>query len=209
MAISSSTAAARPPVMIEAPEGLAALAADLAAGSPPTGAGIVAAGVVGLAAGLSESIARASLDSWDQAGGAAVQALTLRRRAEAAGRDDAQAYAAARTALGQRAVSTGTGRDAALRAVLVAAADALLSIAATASDCAALAGEIAAHCRPELRADAAGAAALAAAAAGVAASLVEINLALAPGDARRARARELARAAEFSRAAARGHADIA
>jgi formiminotetrahydrofolate cyclodeaminase len=194
--------------MIEAPGGLAALAADLAAGSPPTGAGIVAAGVVGLAAGLSESIARASLDSWDQAPGAAVQALTLRRRAEAAGRDDAQAYAGARTALGRRATSTGTGRDAALRAVLVAAADALLSIAATASDCAALAGEIAAHCQPELRADAAGAAALAAAAAGVAASLVEINLALAPGDARRATARELARAAEFSRTAARGHADI-
>jgi len=92
--------------------------------------------------------------------------------------------------------------------LLVAAAEALLSIAATASDCAALASEIAAHCEPELRADAAGAAALAAAAAGVAASLVEINLALAPGDARRARARELARAAEFSRAAARGHADV-
>jgi methenyltetrahydrofolate cyclohydrolase len=193
--------------VIEAQEGLAALAAELAGTSPPTGAGIVAAGVAGLAAGLSESIARASLGSWDQARGSAVQALTLRRRAEAAGRDDARAYAAARTALGQRATSTGTGRDAALRAVLVAAADALLAITATAADCAAVAAEIAAHCEPELRVDAAGAAELAAAAAGVAASLVEINLALAPGDARRARARELARAAESSRVGARGHAD--
>jgi methenyltetrahydrofolate cyclohydrolase len=191
----------------EAPENLAAVAAGLAASSPPTGAGIVAAGVAGLTAGLNESIARASLGSWDQARGAAVQALTLRRRAEAAGRDNAQAYAAARTALGQRAIATGTGRDAALRAVLVDAADALLSIAATASDCAALAGEIAAHCEPELRADAAGAAALAASAAGVAASLVEINLALTPGDARRAKARELAQGAEASRVGAREHAD--
>jgi formiminotetrahydrofolate cyclodeaminase len=193
--------------VIEAQEGLAALAAELAASAPPTGAGIVAAGVVGLAAGLSESIARASLDSWDQARGSAVQALTLRRRAEEAGRDDAQAYGAARTALGERARSTGTGRDAALRAVLMAAADALLAITDTASDCAALAAEIAGHCEPELRADAAGAAELAAAAAGVAASLVEINLALAPGDVRRVRARELARAAQSSGVGAREHAD--
>ena len=83
-----------------------------------------------------------------------------------------------------------------LRAALVAAADALLAITATAADCAALAAEIAAHCEPELRADAAGAAELAAAAAGVAASLVEINLALTPGDPRRVRARALVQTAE-------------
>jgi formiminotetrahydrofolate cyclodeaminase len=177
-------------------EALSALAAGLAASAPPTGAGIVAAGVTGMAAGLSESIARASLGSWARASGAAVQAITLRRRAEIAGREDAEAYGSARAALALSASpSSATGRDAALRAALIAAADALLAIAAISADCAALAAEIAAHCAPEVRADAAGAAELAAAAARVADGLVQINLALTSGDPRRVRARELAQAA--------------
>jgi formiminotetrahydrofolate cyclodeaminase len=190
-----------------APEGFAELAGELARASPPAGAGVVAAGVAGLAAGLAESIARASLDSWADASGVAVQALVLRRRTDAAGRDDAEAYATARRWLEQRAAPTAPGRDAMLRAALLAAADALLVITAAAADCATLAAEIAAHCPPALVPDAAAAAELAAAAARVAASLVDVNLALTPGDPRRARARSLVQTAESETRRTREHAD--
>jgi formiminotetrahydrofolate cyclodeaminase len=190
--------------MTEPSDALASLAAELAQASPPVGVGVVAAGMVCLAAGLTESIARASGAGWTGASGAAVQALTLRRRAEQAGSDDTSAYALARAALARSTTpSGGTGRDGALRGALIAAADALLAIAATAADCATLAAETAAHCEPAIRADAAGAADMAAAAAGVAASLVEINLALGPSDERRVRARELVRVAESARHRAR------
>jgi formiminotetrahydrofolate cyclodeaminase len=190
--------------MSDPTDALSALAAELASCAPPTGAGIVAAGVTAMAAGVSESIARASLGSWARASGAAVQALTLRRRAEIAGREDASAYESARAALALSATPSGaTGRDAALRAALIAAADALLAIAAISADCATLAAEIAAHCEPQVRADAAGAAELAAAAAGVASGLVQINLALTADDPRCVRARELARAASSQRRRAR------
>jgi formiminotetrahydrofolate cyclodeaminase len=179
-----------------APEGFAELAAVLARTAPPAGAGVVAAGVAGVAAGLAESIARDSLSTWTEATGVAVQALVLRRRADTAGRDNAEAYATARRWLAERADPRATGRDAMLRAALLAAADALVVITAAAADCATLAAEIAAHCRPELEADAAAAAELAATAARASASLVDINLALTPGDSRRARARALVQTAE-------------
>ncbi len=141
--------------------------------------------MAGVAAGLAESIARDSLSTWTEATGVAVQALVLRRRADTAGRDNAEAYATARRWLAERADPRATGRDAMLQAALLAAADALLVITAAAADCATLAAEIAAHCRPELEADAAAAAELAATAARAAASLVDINLALTPSDTRR------------------------
>ena len=72
--------------MTTAPEGFAELADELANDSPPTGAGVVAAGVTSVAAGLAESIARASASTWPEASGVAVQALVLRRRADTAGR---------------------------------------------------------------------------------------------------------------------------
>ena len=182
--------------MTDAPEGFAELAGRLAHASPPAGAGVVAAGVASVAAGLAESIARASLNSWTEATGVAVQALVLRRRADAAGRANAEAYISARRWLDQRAEPRASGRDAMLRAALVAAADALLVITAAAADCATLAAEIAGHCTPELEADAAAAAELAATAARAAGSLVEINLALTPLDPRRVRARALVETAE-------------
>jgi formiminotetrahydrofolate cyclodeaminase len=179
-----------------APQGFGELAGELARTSPPAGAGVVAAGVAGVAAGLAESIARDSLSTWTEATGVAVQALVLRRRADSAGRDNAEAYATARRWLAERGDPRATGRDAMLRAALLAAADALLVVTAAAADCATLAAEIAANCRPELEADAAAAAELAASAARAAASLVEINLALTPGDSRRVRARALVQTAE-------------
>jgi formiminotetrahydrofolate cyclodeaminase len=180
----------------KAPEAFAKLADELAHASPPAGAGVVAAGVASVAAGLAESIARASLSFWTEATGVAVQALVLRRRADAAGRANAEAYTAARQWLDQRAEPREPGRDAMLRAALFAAADALLVVTAAAADCATLAAEIAAHCSPELEADAAAAAELAATAARAAGSLVEINLALTPMDPRRVRARALVETAE-------------
>jgi formiminotetrahydrofolate cyclodeaminase len=191
----------------DAADAFAELAGELAHASPPAGAGVVAAGVASVAAGLAESIARASLSSWTEATGVAVQAVVLRRRAAAAGRDNAEAYTAARRWLEQRAEPRASGRDAMLRAALFAAADALLVITAAAADCATLAAEIAAHCTPELEADAVAAAELAATAARAAGSLVEINLALTPLDPRRVRARALLETAESESRRARERPD--
>jgi formiminotetrahydrofolate cyclodeaminase len=186
-------------------DALGRVAAEVAAASPSAGAGVVAGGVVALAAGLCEAVARASLDAWPEARGAAVQGAHLRGRADAAAAENAAAYAAARASLESRPV--GTGRDAALRAALVRAAEAPLSIATIAADCTALAAVIAHGCAAGLRADAAAAAELAAATAEAAAGLVEINLALLPGDARRQRARDAVNAANVQRTRARAALD--
>lgn len=192
--------------MNNTPAGLAAIAQQLASASPAEGAGVIAAGVASLAAGLCESLARGSLESWSESRGAAIQAATLRVRASDAGAVNARAYAAARQALDELSRPGGTGRDANLRAALIAAADTLLEIAGAAGDCVALAAEIAGNCELAERADAAAAAELAAAAANAAAALVEINLALLPGDERRERARSIVAAADSDREHARRRA---
>jgi formiminotetrahydrofolate cyclodeaminase len=189
------------------PERLGAIAQQLASASPAEGGGVVAAGVVGLAAGLCESLARGSLESWEDSRGVAVQAATLRTRAIEAGAGNARAYTAAREALRELARPGGTGRDANLRAALIAAADTLLAVAATAADCTTLAAEIAGRCQPAERPDAAAAAELAAAATQAAAALIEINLALLPGDERRERARTIVAAADSARERARRQAN--
>jgi formiminotetrahydrofolate cyclodeaminase len=193
----------------DTPRALDDAAGRLATASPVEGAGVVAAGVVGLAAGLCESVARATLAAWEQAGGAAIQAAALRVRAGEASVANARAYASARAALASESGSGATGRDALLRASLLGAADTLLTIADTGADCAGLAAEIAAHCRPELRPDAAGAAELAASAVRAVAGLVQANLALLPGDERRQRAAAIVLAAEAQRALARETAALA
>jgi formiminotetrahydrofolate cyclodeaminase len=185
------------------PAALSAVAEQLALASPPDGAGVLAAGVAELAAGLCESVARDSLDHWSEGAGAAMQAATLRSRSGAAAAANAHAYTVARAALAQEPGHGIAGRDAALRAVLVRAADTLLMIGAAGADCAALAAEIAARCRPGLRADAAAAAELAVAVVRSAAALLDINLALLPGDERRERASEMIASAEASRTLAR------
>jgi formiminotetrahydrofolate cyclodeaminase len=176
-------------------------AASVARAEPPVGAGVVAAGVAELAAGLCQSIAHTcasgsgrAAPQWDQARGAAVQAVFLRARAERAASANALAYAAARDALGQPAGAVPDG-DVRLQSALTVSAETLLEIEAVAVDCAVLAAEIAAHCIPELRADAAGAAELAATAGRTAAALVEINLAVGGDDQRRRSARILVEAA--------------
>jgi formiminotetrahydrofolate cyclodeaminase len=192
--------------LTELADALERAAAEVAASSDG-GAGVVAGGVAGLAAGLCEAVSRASLDSWPDARGAAAQGAELRRRAGLATAENAAAYAAARAMLAR--MPAGTGRDATLRAALVRAADAPLSIATIALDCATLAAAIAESGEAALRADAAAAAELAAATARSAAGLVEINLALLPGDARRQQARAVAGAADEQRARARAALDTA
>lgn len=189
--------------MIDTPQALDQIASRLALADPTEGAGVVAAGVVSLAAGSSEALARGSLAEWPDARGAAIQAAALRGRSSDAGAANARAYAAAREALAAPPTPGATGRDANLRAALIAAADTLLAIAAAGADCTSLAAEIATHCDSAVRPDAAGAAELAAAATRAAAALVDINLALLPDDERRRRASAIVAAAETDRARAR------
>lgn len=171
------------------------VAERVAVASPPDGAGVVAAGVVELAAGLCESIARVSgLDQVDVRG-VAMQAIALRERSAFLRAANGRAYAVARAELERTPAPGETGRDAALRAALVAAANTVAGIAAVAADCAGVAAEVARLCDPALRTDAAGAAELAGAAARTAASLTNVNLALLPSDARRARVAEALSAA--------------
>jgi formiminotetrahydrofolate cyclodeaminase len=84
------------------------------------------------------------------------------------------------------------GDDFALGEALARAADLPLEIADHAENVSALAAEAAARATPDLRADAAAAAALALGAAWAAAKLVEVNLAMHADDPRLARARRIA-----------------
>ncbi len=163
---------------------------------PPTGAGALAAQVIEGAAALCESLARGAGREWDEARGMAVQAVRLRERAAAAGPANAAAFQRARELLQLPPDPARTGRDAALRADLVAAADTLLEIANLGADCAALAAAVAVRGPAAGSADATGAAELAAAAARAVAALVAINLALVPDDERRRRVRAIVAAAE-------------
>lgn len=181
-------------------EALARIAAAVAAAPP--GAGEVTGGVIAVAAGLCEAVARASLDEWDDGPGVVVQAVELRRRAETLARENARAYRAVRSAL-EPVAPGATGHDGRLRATLLHSAEVPLALARTAADCATLAAAIARGAHPDARADAIGAAELAAGAARAAAWLVEVNLALLEDDPFRVEARAVVAAAEAARAAAR------
>jgi formiminotetrahydrofolate cyclodeaminase len=170
----------------------------------PSGAGALAARVIEEAASLCETLARGAGRDWDEARGMAVQAVRLRERAAAAGPANAAAFQRARELLQRPPDPARTGRDAALRADLVAAADTLLEIAALGADCAALAAAVAVRGPAASSADAVGAAELAAAAARAVSGLVAVNLALAPDDAHRRRARAIVVAAEQECERARG-----
>jgi methenyltetrahydrofolate cyclohydrolase len=151
------------------------------------GAGAIAALNAAAAAALVELAARATeLEQWPEAAGAAAQARRLRERLVPLAREDAEAYQAAVAQLQER------HDDFALGEALARAADIPLEIADHAENVSALAAEAAAHANPDLRADAAAAAALALGAAWAAAKLVEVNLAMQSEDPRLARARKIA-----------------
>jgi formiminotetrahydrofolate cyclodeaminase len=151
------------------------------------GAGAIAAVQAAAAAALVELAARATeAEAWPDAAGAAAQARKLRERLVPLARQDAEAYQAAVAKLKERT------DDFALGAALAHAADVPLEIADHAENVSALAADAAAHANPDLRADAAAAAALALGAAWAAAKLVEVNLSMLADDPRLARAKEIA-----------------
>jgi methenyltetrahydrofolate cyclohydrolase len=161
----------------------------LAASQGAPGAGSTAAVTGTAAAALLEMAARASLDEWPEAAGAAAQAASLRRRLEPLAQADAEALEEALTRLGEE----GAG-DEALGEALGRAALVPLRITEAAANVAELAAQVADQVRPDVRADAGAAALLAEAAARTGAKLVEVNLGTLEGDERLETARRLARA---------------
>lgn len=168
---------------------------ELAAPAPVPGSGSAAALVAAMAAALVGMAARLTSE-WDDSRGAAAQADALRRRAARLAQIDANAYAAVLALRDAPPAERPEQRDFRLGGALSHAADVPLEIASLAEDVAELGALVAASSSHGARADAAGAAVLASAAARAAASLVAINLAVAPGDPRPDQARMHAVAAE-------------
>jgi formiminotetrahydrofolate cyclodeaminase len=161
------------------------------AGWPEAGglAGLVTAHVAELVAAL----ARDASGDWEDAGGAVAQASALRERSIRLGCENAETYAAARTALaavGEQGAGDALD-DARLGSLLARAAEVPLSICETAADATTLAALVAERVPAEARANAACAAVLGAGAVTAAAHLVEINLSMRPNDRRLGRAQEL------------------
>ncbi len=167
---------------------------------PAPAGGSVAALAAALAASLCVKAARLSTRHMNAAAELATRAGGLRDRAASLCEDDAIVYAEVVGA--QRAV-TSASRDADLTAALSAAANVPLEIAVVAAEVADIAARLADHGNENLVGDAVTAAALAEAATRSAATLVTINLARWPDDARHARVTRLVAAAEASGARAR------
>jgi formiminotetrahydrofolate cyclodeaminase len=184
---------------------LAELAARVASDEPAPGAGPSSAWTCALAAALVEMVSAVALrnepDDADAAERRRVRAGALRERALELADEDVVAYTAVLTALGGPG---GAGRGAAISDALSQAADPPLAIAETAAAAAELAADAAAEARGAVKGEAITAAVLAEAVVRACASIVDMNLGGAPGDARRARVRELADAArtDLARASA-------
>jgi methenyltetrahydrofolate cyclohydrolase len=162
--------------------------------SPAPGGGSIAALVVALAAGLVETVARASV-GWGDAKGLAAQAKALRERVEPLAQRDADAYEEALVALRLPDVIEPEVRRETIERSLSAAAEVPLAIAVIAADVADVAATAADCADPSTCADASVAAVLAEGAARGAAHLVAINLTTSAGDDRVLRARRAAEAA--------------
>ena len=140
--------------------------------------GSAAAETASKAALLIAAVARETGGSWPGARGAAAQAVALGERLATLANVDAQVFTAALDALAQGAPD--------LKSRLEEAAAVPVEITEKAADVAEAGLHVAERCDGQLRADAAGAAALAAGAALAAAHLVRANLAL-PADDERVR----------------------
>ena len=163
------------------------------------GGGSAAAVTVAFAAGLVAMVARSSRDTWEEAAGIAAQALALQDRVAPLAETDAKAWDEALGALDAAATGSedddASRRDRSLERRLERAAAIPLEIAEIGADVAELAVEVGRFGDAAYRPDAAAAAALAAGGARAAAHLVEVNLAVRPGDERLARARASEQAA--------------
>jgi formiminotetrahydrofolate cyclodeaminase len=155
---------------------------SIAAGPAAAHAGAAAASVLRAAAGTAG------------AGAESAQAAGLARRLLRLGELDEQAFRLARAALSAATADVhDERRDFALGQALERAAAYPLAISEACSDVVALARELSPRVEPADQADVDAAALLAAGAAQAAAHLVEINLGVAPGDERLARARAAAK----------------
>jgi len=196
-----------PPVPAEHPElprelpALAQFAARLQIEERRPSAGAAAALAVALAADLVAQVAERT-PGWDARGGVLAQADVLRARATSAAGRVAAIYHVLVEALDAAVVASSAAAEGDLGEELAQAADVLVQIAETASDCAALAVLVAKSGDTVVRADATAAAILAAAGAEMAAHLVEVNLLAGARQEQTDRARELASTAVRSRAAA-------
>jgi methenyltetrahydrofolate cyclohydrolase len=161
----------------------------IAADTHGPGGGSVAAIVVALAAALLTMSGRLSREEWPEAGGAIAQSERLRKRVGPLAAADAKAFRDAIRALGGADRSETCTRPLELGPALARAAEIPLRIAETAADVAALAVLVAERASPDVRPDAAAAAALAEAGARAAAHLVEVNLGATPDDERVGKAR--------------------
>jgi formiminotetrahydrofolate cyclodeaminase len=162
--------------------------------TPAPGGGSIAALVAALAAGLVETVARAS-GGWADAGGLAAQAKVLRERVEPLAQLDAEAYEDALVALRLPDALEPEVRRETIERSLAYAAEVPLAIALIAADVA-QAAAVAAECGdPSTCADASVAAVLAESAARGGAHLVAINLTTSADDNRVVRARRAAEAA--------------
>jgi formiminotetrahydrofolate cyclodeaminase len=162
--------------------------------SPAPGGGSIAALVAALAAGLVETVARAS-GQWADARGLVAQAKALRQRVEPLAQRDAEAYEEALVALRLPETLEPDVRSDTIASSLSYAAEVPLAIALIAADIAEAAAEAANCGDASTCADASVAAVLAEAAARGAAHLVAINLTTTEDDDRVVRARRAAAAA--------------
>ena len=173
-------------------EFLERLSAD---GSAP-GSGSAAALSIAFSASLVGMVARCSRDLWNESGGVAAQAEAIRDRAVVLAQDDGRVWEEALSALHDaRGESADARRDFRLEQKLEDAAAVPLEIAELGADAAALAALAGERGDGTYRADASAAAALAAGGARAAAHLVQVNLAVRPGDTRLVRARASEQAA--------------
>lgn len=181
---------------------LRALLEDLAAAREAPGSGSAMAVTLALAAATAQMAARVSVETWNDATGAAAQAELMRERALALADGDAEAYRRALEARTSLADDKPERRDWALGRAVAAAAEPPLELGRIAADLSELCREAAEKVEPRVRPDVVAAAALAAAVARGARDLVAANLTAGPGDQRVAEADELAAAAAEAAASA-------
>jgi len=162
--------------------GLATLIESLSSPTENPASGPASAAAAAFAAALVAKVGRGAGDD-----GAVAQAELLAARLTGLAAEDADAHAAAVTALAYRGEASEQ-TDFVLGTTLRRAADVPLQIAEASADVASLVASIAESVPPDQHADAVGAALLAEGAARATAHLVDINLAARPGDERGKRA---------------------
>jgi hypothetical protein len=171
----------------------------------PAGAGAAAGQTLLDSLAVCELISLEAIEDPELRSGVVLQVRRLRGRATDALEASVRAYARAREELdvASRADARESGRDAALRAALIDAADRLMVLAEIAADTALLSAGLADVVEPSRRPDAAGMAELALGAARCVRHLLEVNLALPRRDERRDVTAGLVAVAEEAAAAAR------